>query len=215
MLRASIEYSGSEAELDGIADGAKAGDAGIAHGERLLAFVDAAVAGTSAELATARDALREAAGSAALVDAAAVIGNFERMVRIADGTGIPLDGLVEAMSGDFREELRLDRFQSLRLRPKGVLTKALAARTSRGGQVGAAAGGLAQTAARTPSRSPGAAPRSWPHQARGAGRGRRGAAGAAASAAGASAPWIRTWKPAPSRSSWSFRYLRRIWSKLC
>jgi hypothetical protein len=125
MLRASIEYAGSEAELSGISEGAKAGDAGIEHGEKLTAFADAAVRGDAAQLATARDALREAAGPAALVDAAAVVGNFERMVRIADGTGIPLDGIVDALSGDFREELRLEEFRSRRLRPAGRVVRAL------------------------------------------------------------------------------------------
>ena len=115
MLRASIEHTGSEADLSGIAEGAKAGDAGIPNGERLTAFVDAAMAGDPAELATARDALREAAGSAVLVDAAAVLGNFERMVRIADGAGIPLDGMVAAMSGDIREDLGLESFESRRV----------------------------------------------------------------------------------------------------
>jgi hypothetical protein len=115
MLRASIEYSGSEADLQGISEGAKAGDSGIEHGERITAFVDAAVRGDPAELATARDALRDAAGSAALVDVAAVVGNFERMVRIADGTGIPLDGMVTALSGDIREDLGLESYQSRRL----------------------------------------------------------------------------------------------------
>ena len=115
MLRASIEFSGADAELNGISDGAKAGDAGIQHGELLTAFADAAVQGDPAELGTARDALRDAAGSEAVVDAAAVVGNFERMVRIADGTGIPLDGIVGAMSGDFREELGIDAYQSRRM----------------------------------------------------------------------------------------------------
>jgi hypothetical protein len=115
MLRASIEYSGKEADLGGISDGAKAGDAGIAHGERLTAFADAAVKGGPAALATARDALRNAAGSEVVVDAAGVVANFERMVRIADGTGIPLDGIVGAMSTDLQEELGLDEFQSRRL----------------------------------------------------------------------------------------------------
>ena len=126
MLRASIEYSGADAELSGISEGAKAGDAGIEQGERLTTFADAAVKGDAAELATARDALREAAGSAVLVDAAAVVGNFERMVRIADGTGIPLDRVIDAMSGDFREELGLDGFQSRRLPGSGALARAFA-----------------------------------------------------------------------------------------
>lgn len=120
MLRASIEYSGSDAGLQGISEGAKAGDSGIEHGTRLTTFADAALRADAAELATARDALREAAGSAALVDAAAVVGNFERMVRIADGTGIPLDGIVGALSSDFREDLGLDAFQSRRLVAAGA-----------------------------------------------------------------------------------------------
>jgi hypothetical protein len=115
MLRASIEYSGSEADLKGIFEGAKAGDAGIEHGERLTTFVDATLSGDAAELATARDALRDAAGSAVVVDASAVVGNFERMVRIADGSGIPLDGVVGSLSSDFREELGLESFSSRRL----------------------------------------------------------------------------------------------------
>ena len=121
MLRASIEYSGSDARLSGIADGAKVGDAGIEHGERLTAFADAAVKGDAAELATARDALRAAAGSEVVVDAAAVIGNFERMVRIADGTGIPLDGVVDALTSGFRAELGLEDLDSRRLSNAGPL----------------------------------------------------------------------------------------------
>jgi len=121
MLRASIEHSGADAELSGISEGAKAGDAGIEHGERLTAFADAAVKGDPAELATARDALRDAVGSAGLVDASAVVGNFERMVRIADGTGIPIDGIVGAIATDLREDLGLDDYQSRRVtRTSGV-----------------------------------------------------------------------------------------------
>ena len=126
MLRASIQYNGTEAQISGISEGAKAGDAGIAHGERLTTFAEAAVSGDAAELATARDALRDAAGSAALVDAAGVVGNFERMVRIADGSGIPLDGIVEALSDDFREELGLESFESRRLTARSGLRSAFA-----------------------------------------------------------------------------------------
>lgn len=38
-----------------------------------------------------RDALRDAAGSTLVVNAAGVIGNFEWRVRIADAAGIPLE----------------------------------------------------------------------------------------------------------------------------
>jgi hypothetical protein len=121
MLRASIEYSGADADLRGIAEGADAGDAGILHGAQLTAFADAAVQGEAAELETARDALRGAAGSAAVVDAAGVIGNFERMVRIADGTGIPLDGIVDALTADIRGELGIEDLESRRLSQSGPL----------------------------------------------------------------------------------------------
>jgi len=127
MLRASIEYQGGEGDLRAVTEGAKAADSGVAHGEELTAFAEAAVRGDPAELATARDALRDVAGSAALVDAAGVVGNFQRMVRIADGAGISLDTSVGMMSEDFREELGLDRFESAG-RSKGLsgLTRALA-----------------------------------------------------------------------------------------
>ena len=46
-----------------------------------------------------------------MVDAAAVASNFQRMVRIADATGIPLGEGLEAMSQEVREELDLGRFQ--------------------------------------------------------------------------------------------------------
>jgi len=123
MLRASIEYTGNDAQILGISQGAKAGDAGIEHGELLTRFAEAAVQGDAAELATARDALRAGGGSRLLVDAAGVVGNFERMVRIADGTGIPLDGMVDTLSGDIREELGLEQFSSRRLSQTSSLTK--------------------------------------------------------------------------------------------
>ena len=126
MLRASVEYQGIEADLRGVTEGAKAGDGGIRHGAALTAFAEAAVAGNAAELATARDALRAEAGSEAVVDAAGVIGNFERMVRIADGTGIPLDGVMQALSDDIREEIGLEDFGTRRVTPRGAILRALA-----------------------------------------------------------------------------------------
>jgi predicted transcriptional regulator len=63
-------------------------------------------------LAPARTRVREEQGPEALVDAAAVASNFERMVRIADATGIPLDSFLDAMTVDLRAELKLARFES-------------------------------------------------------------------------------------------------------
>ena len=45
-----------------------------------------------------------------MVDAAGVASNFERMVRIADSTGIPLGDGLETFSAEVRAELNLERF---------------------------------------------------------------------------------------------------------
>ena len=128
MLRASIEYQGKDGDLRAVTEGTKAADSGVTHGDELVAFAEAAVAGDTAALTTARDALRTAAGSKAVVDAAGVVANFERMVRIADGTGIPLDTAVAALSDDFREDIGLGDFASAdRVTELGTFGRAVAA----------------------------------------------------------------------------------------
>lgn len=62
------------------------------------------------DLARAREAVRIALGPEAVVDCVAVGSNFERMVRIADATGIPLDLPVAAMTEDLRKDLGLDAY---------------------------------------------------------------------------------------------------------
>jgi len=128
MLRASIEYQGKKGDLRAVTEGTKAADSGVTHGDELVAFAEAAVGSDPAALATARDALRATAGPAALVDAAGVVGNFQRMVRIADSTGIPLDAPVAALSEDFREDIGLDDFATAeRIQHLGTFGRAAAA----------------------------------------------------------------------------------------
>ena len=57
-----------------------------------------------------RHAVIEVLSPAAMVDAAGVVSNFERMVRIADATGIPLDARMQALSQEVRDTLHLERF---------------------------------------------------------------------------------------------------------
>jgi hypothetical protein len=110
-----------------VTEGAKGAAIRVACGPELTTFAEACVQADSAALATARDALRDAAGSAALVDTAGVVANFQRMVRIADGTGISLDAAVDMMSTDFREDLGLDQFETAgRSRDLGRVQRALA-----------------------------------------------------------------------------------------
>ena len=84
-------------------------ESGVPHGAELVRFADAVVAGSAADRDTARRALAGAMGSEALVDAAGVISNFERMVRIADSTGISLGPMSEEDLVLVRE-LGIDRF---------------------------------------------------------------------------------------------------------
>lgn len=96
-----------------------AADGGVAHGARLLAFVDAVMGAGDADLAHARDALREVLADDAFVDTCAVIGAFNVVDRIADATGIPLDEGLAAMSAGVRGELGLARFASSANTPVG------------------------------------------------------------------------------------------------
>ena len=78
------------------------------HGPELVAFAEAIV--TDAEtLPQSRAVVIEALGPEAMVDAAGVAANFERMVRNADSTGIELGDRVEHGSAEVRDVLGLTR----------------------------------------------------------------------------------------------------------
>ena len=89
-------------------------ESGVPNGRALLAFATATAGDDDARLARAREALRAEMGDAGVADAAAVASNFERMVRIADATGIELGGWMDSFTEDVRADLSLDR---LRIRP--------------------------------------------------------------------------------------------------
>ena len=89
------------------------GDGGVADGEVLSGFAAAVHAGTVDD--AGRAAVVEAVGEAGLVDAAAVCANFNMMVRIADGTGTPIDAGSMPVSEELRRELGLDQLTSRRL----------------------------------------------------------------------------------------------------
>jgi hypothetical protein len=93
-------------------NGAAAGDGGVAHGERLLAFTEAVMGHDDEALARERRALRAVLSDAEYVDTCATIGAFNVVDRIADATGIPLDDMLLAASAEIREELDLARFAS-------------------------------------------------------------------------------------------------------
>ena len=80
----------------------------MAHGAELVAFAEAIVTGDQT-LAQSRTTVVETLGPEAMVDAAGVASNFERMVRIADSTGIELGDRLEHASADVRDTLGLER----------------------------------------------------------------------------------------------------------
>ncbi len=112
LLRASSQSLGEEVELDGVVQGVDAVDTRMPASKELVAFADAVVAGSEEELTAARTALLSVASPEEFVDAAGVVGNFERMVRIADGTGIPLDDYARDATEEMREDLGLNSFAS-------------------------------------------------------------------------------------------------------
>jgi len=118
MLRASVEAGGGSADLRALTGVVDSAESRVPNGDALIAFAEAVVGGSDAEIVCARSELVEQLGPEAFVDACGVIGNFERMVRIADSTGIPLDAPVAAMTADIRDELGIDDFGSARNTPE-------------------------------------------------------------------------------------------------
>ena len=108
MLRESSERHDEAVELKSIMDGDVA--SGVPHGAALLAFSEAVVARDHATIGKTRDAVVDDIGEAAMVDVAGVISNFERMVRIADATGIGL-GRFEDSTAEIRESLGIEAFR--------------------------------------------------------------------------------------------------------
>jgi hypothetical protein len=104
----------TEVELSALIDADVAASSGVEHGDVLLAFADAMVGRDDPALTRARDAILQTLGPEALVDAAGVASNFERMVRIADATGIPLDDRMMNLTKEVRDELLLDRFAAVK-----------------------------------------------------------------------------------------------------
>ena len=76
LLRASGRHDNRVYALAGVSEAAAA-PIGVASGDRLLAFADAAIGRDDAALERARSGLVAVLGPEALIDAAAVIGGFD------------------------------------------------------------------------------------------------------------------------------------------
>ena len=112
MLRVSAKLAGDTVDLTALTGACEGKDAGVKHGALLLAFAEAVMSRDSATLTMARDALEQASSAGIVIEAAGVAANFQRMVRIADATGIPVDDMTSELGTTIREELGLYAFES-------------------------------------------------------------------------------------------------------
>ena len=115
-LRGSAKNSGTQIRLEAVL-GQHAEDCGIDNAAALIGFVEALLERDATALAQARTVLAGEIGTDGMIDAAAVAANFQRMVRIADATGIPVDAQVLDMTRDIQELLELRKFPSARNTP--------------------------------------------------------------------------------------------------
>ncbi len=106
MLSSSIEAAQGQVNLKAIAQPSI--DPLVEGGRHLLAYVDAVLFGTN--IAATRSGVVDVLGEHAAVDAAAVMGNFEMMNRIADGVGMPVGGGTRKRMHQVIVDLGLDRF---------------------------------------------------------------------------------------------------------
>ena len=107
--------TGEAIYMNGLTDPSCIKIKGIPHSEALLRFANAFMDTDADALNAARERLVNEMGPEAMVDAAAVASNFQRMVRIADGTGIPLESMgdeMDAMAEELNETLGINKYVS-------------------------------------------------------------------------------------------------------
>ena len=103
--------TGDDYELAAIVSD-NAGASRVADGHELLQFVDAALTGSEVELSARRNDLRAAVGDAAFVDVCATVASFNAVVKLADGSGIPLEDAKAERTRELRAELGIDDLRS-------------------------------------------------------------------------------------------------------
>ena len=120
MLSLSAETSNTDIDL-GIVNGDESASSSVPYSAGLMRFAQAVAGRDPRHIAETRQALFDEAGNDVVVDAAGVAGNFQRMVRIADSTGIPVDERMNALSSGIQKQLDLRRFRSAQNTPQSSL----------------------------------------------------------------------------------------------
>lgn len=112
MLRESIKADGQDINLEGLADHDCKEIAGLKNSGLLIEYADVFMSRDTEKLAAVREKMERELGTAQLVDASGVASNFQRMVRIADGCGIPVDPGRYEERADLVKLLELEGYES-------------------------------------------------------------------------------------------------------
>jgi len=107
--------NGLDIDVEAVLDRTRVGEVGIDGSALLLRFVDAVLGDDptlddAPTLDEARRAVRDRFGEDGLWEACATIAAFCGLVRVADGTGIPLDDGLHVASADLRAAHGIDHF---------------------------------------------------------------------------------------------------------
>jgi hypothetical protein len=108
----SADLTNTDVDLQMINGDETATEGDVEFARELMKFAEAVPSRDEQALVQTREQLLQVAGNDVLVDSAAVAANFQRMVRIADSTGIPIDERNAILSAGIRERLDLGRFGS-------------------------------------------------------------------------------------------------------
>jgi hypothetical protein len=111
MLRESAEHSSTDVDLH-LVNGEASDNKSVEFSNELMAYATAVASRDESELEDARQKLLDVANAEVLVDAAAVAANFQRMVRIADPIGIPVDAQRMPVAQPAIDQLELRRFKT-------------------------------------------------------------------------------------------------------
>ena len=111
LLEATARNAGIDIDLQSLVQGDRI-DSGIPASKELLAFTEAVFREDKVQLPKTRQTLIETLGSKEMVDTGCIIGNFQRMNRIANGTGIAVDGYLQPSSEHLGKKLGMTNFDS-------------------------------------------------------------------------------------------------------
>lgn len=112
MLRASALNNETDIDIQCVNGNAASAGKNIEYGSLLLAFAESIANRVAPAITRTREALDQVAGGQIVVEAAGVAANFQRMVRIADSIGIPVDNMTTELGQGVRAELNLETFAS-------------------------------------------------------------------------------------------------------